>query len=134
MSKPLSEEIVLYPFSGKQIEFLVNSNVSPSIVKAVLMVKANLNDADGSALITKTIYATGNEHGIITADLNSEGSYVPLLIFTITPIETQNLVIGARLFTSLKVWNGSTSAPASPAKGRRGVRVEAPGVYTTSPA
>ena len=46
--------------------------------------------------------------------------------------ERAALVVGTKLVSALKVWNMLGSSPSSPAKGRRGVRVEDPGVYQTS--
>lgn len=134
MSKPSSEELVLYPFSGRQVEFLLTNPDYNTIVKAVLMVKSSLSDADSAALITKTIYPVGNEHGVVSFANGTEGNTLPLLVFTVVPAETQNLVVGTRLYTALKIWTNLASTPSSLAKGRRGVRVEAPGVFTTSSA
>ena len=129
-----NEEIILYPNSALMVEFLLGDRDPGDITKAILMLKYRLTDTDAQALVTKTIYLAANQHGVIATAQDCNDDERPLCQFTIAPEETENLSIGIKLFSALKLWTADGSGPYSPAKGRRGVRVEEPGVITTSSA
>ena len=127
------QELVLYPSSGKTVEFVLTDYSYTQVQKAVLMIKRNLNDADSASVIAKAIYTYGNEHGIVVPDpdWDTNGTQGACLRFTFTELETAGLTDGDKLFTALKVWPNDGS-PFSPKQGRRGVRIESPGVYQTA--
>lgn len=128
-----SEEIVLYPGSATTVEFLLSDLVPGDIRKAVLTMKYRLTDADSEALLTKTIYLAASSDGVISQDADCNDVSRPLMQFVLASEDTAPLAIGIKLFSALKLWPASGDDPYSPPKGRRGVRVEDPGVLTTAP-
>lgn len=117
-------ELVIVQKSGLTVRVRVENLVAP-IIKAQLVIKADLAAPDDTAIITKIVTTAAGADGVV-ADPGVQGGE-GVIEFTIGPDDADNAALTMAYYSSVKVWP-SSGDPYTPKKSRRGVRVIAAGV------
>lgn len=79
--------LILYQKTAKRFEFAVPLQPGQSVAKAYLMIKVDQADADGSAVVSKSITATAGATGAIIDD-GSSGTAILRFELLVTDLDS----------------------------------------------